>query len=43
MNDELVIILWCQLAFRLNLNEEELKLRDKCAKRILELLGDLNG
>lgn len=43
MNDELVINLWCQLAFRLNLNEEELKLRDKCAQRILELIGNPNG
>lgn len=40
MSDELVITLWCQLAFCTNLNSEELKLRDKCAKRLLELIGD---
>lgn len=39
MSDELVISLWCQLAFRPNLTQEELALCDKCAKRLLELLG----
>ena len=39
MNEDLVIRLWCQLAFRFNLNEEELKLRDRCAKRLLEIIG----
>lgn len=43
MSDELVISLWCQLAFRPDLNKEELKLRDNCAKRILELIGNSNG
>lgn len=39
MNDELIIFLWCQLAFRIDLNKEELKLRDNCAKHILDLIG----
>ena len=43
MNDDLVIRLWCQLAFRSNLNEEELKLRNRCAKRLLEIIGTPNG
>ncbi len=43
MNEDLVISLWCQLAFRSNLNEEELKLRDRCAKRLLEIIRTPNG
>lgn len=42
MSDEVIITLWCQLAFRLNLSKDELELRDKCAKRILELIGSPN-
>lgn len=40
MSDEVVLTLWCQLAFKINLSQEELKLRDSCSKRLLELLGD---
>ena len=40
MSDELVITLWCQLAFRQKLSIIELQLLDKCAKRLLELIGD---
>ena len=39
MSDDLVISLWCLLAFR---SEEELKLRERCAKRLLELIGNYN-
>ena len=43
MSDELVISLWCQLAFRTKLTESELELLDKCAKRLLELIGVPDG
>ena len=39
MSDDLVISLWCLLAFRSNLSQEELKLRERCAKRLLEIIG----
>ena len=43
MNEDLVISLWCQLAFRSKLTESELELLDKCAKRLLELIGFKHG
>ena len=43
MSDELIISLWCQLAFRPKLTESELELLDKCAKRLLELIGFKHG
>lgn len=42
MNDESIIFLWCHLAFRTDLSKEELELREKCAKRLLELIGTPN-
>lgn len=38
MYNEIFITVWCQLAFKSNLSEQESLLLDKCAKRILELI-----
>lgn len=38
MSDELVVSIWCQLAFCPNLTEEQARLLEKCSQRILELL-----
>lgn len=39
MSDDLIIQLWAQLAFSPTLSKEECLLLDKCAKRLLELIG----
>lgn len=38
MDDVILIDLWCSLAFKSNLSEQESLLLDKCAKRLLELI-----